>query len=109
MNPFSLWLIHLYRRYLSPFKGYKCAYAVTKAGSLSCSDYGLKIFARYEFPLAIALLRRRFKRCAGQVSGYTRHYGCAGRAVGCCSALSICGDMAGYENVAGIDTHRSNT
>ncbi|MBC8444190.1 membrane protein insertion efficiency factor YidD [Candidatus Woesearchaeota archaeon] len=48
--------------YLSPLKGYKCAYAVS-GGKYTCSSYGRKIFLRFSPIVAIKLLRRQFLRC----------------------------------------------
>lgn len=58
----ALALIAGYRRYLSPYKGFRCA-----AGALcgrSCSDQGLRIFQRCGLFTGLALLQRQFDRCA---------------------------------------------
>ncbi|EPF2927909.1 membrane protein insertion efficiency factor YidD [Vibrio navarrensis] len=56
-------MIRFYRKYISPIKGYKCAFGEGGHG-LTCSTYGLMIFKRYSAPIALKLLKRRFARCA---------------------------------------------
>jgi putative component of membrane protein insertase Oxa1/YidC/SpoIIIJ protein YidD len=54
--------IDLYRRYLSPLKGFKCAHNyVHNAGS--CSTFGRQVYATYRFLEATRLLRARFVEC----------------------------------------------
>ncbi len=54
--------IDLYRRYISPYKGFKCAHnALHRRGS--CSEYGRLVFAKRAFVDAVALMRRRFVQC----------------------------------------------
>jgi len=59
----ALSAIGLYRRYLSPHKGYHCAWRV-HTGGCSCSAYGERVIGRHGLPVGLALLRRRFARCA---------------------------------------------
>ena len=60
-------LIRMHRRYLSPIKGYKCAYSYHGMGP-SCSTYGLRVFTRLPPTTAYALLRRKFQRCSRTAS-----------------------------------------
>jgi putative component of membrane protein insertase Oxa1/YidC/SpoIIIJ protein YidD len=54
--------IDLYRRYLSPLKGFKCAHNyVHNAGS--CSTFGRNAYATHRFLEATRLLRQRFVEC----------------------------------------------
>jgi putative component of membrane protein insertase Oxa1/YidC/SpoIIIJ protein YidD len=54
--------IDLYRRYLSPLKGFKCAHHyVHNAGS--CSTFGRQVYATHRFLEATRLLRQRFVEC----------------------------------------------
>jgi putative component of membrane protein insertase Oxa1/YidC/SpoIIIJ protein YidD len=55
--------IRLYQRWLSPLKGYSCAYRV-HAGGQSCSGYGYVVVRRFGAPMGIKLLRRRMTKCA---------------------------------------------
>jgi putative component of membrane protein insertase Oxa1/YidC/SpoIIIJ protein YidD len=62
MSGMAVGAIGLYRRYLSPLKGFSCAHnAVHRRGS--CSSFGLKVFERYRFGPAMTLLRRRLDDC----------------------------------------------
>ena len=55
--------IEAYRRYVSPHKGYVCAYHAA-TGRSSCSRYAQQAIGRRGVWDGIALLRRRFERCA---------------------------------------------
>jgi putative component of membrane protein insertase Oxa1/YidC/SpoIIIJ protein YidD len=52
-----------YRRYLSPHKGYGCAYHAA-TGRSSCSRYAQQAIGRRGVWNGVRLLRRRFERCA---------------------------------------------
>lgn len=54
--------ISLYRRYVSPHKGFRCAYAVAR-GRGSCSDVGLRLAARVSFPRFLVLMSLQARRC----------------------------------------------
>lgn len=61
----ALHLIKSYQKYLSPYKGFNCAYRVVNgAPAQGCSAYGHKVIARYGVFKGIELLRRRFYDCA---------------------------------------------
>jgi len=54
--------IGLYRRHLSPRKGFRCAHnALHNHGS--CSDFGLRAYGRLAFCEATALMVRRLRDC----------------------------------------------
>lgn len=55
--------IRFYQKFLSPIKGYSCAYA-TYTGSLSCSQYGLKAVEKKGVWIGYKLIKQRFKKCA---------------------------------------------
>lgn len=57
--------IRLYQRYLSPVKGFSCAYRVLTGGD-SCSAYGYRVIARHGLMLGTSLLRRRLQACGEQ-------------------------------------------
>jgi putative component of membrane protein insertase Oxa1/YidC/SpoIIIJ protein YidD len=62
VSTFAVAGIDLYRRYLSPLKGFNCAHHyVHNAGS--CSTYGRHIYATHRFLEATRLLRQRFVEC----------------------------------------------
>lgn len=54
--------IHLYRRYISPYKGFCCAYRM-HTGRASCSELGLRTVQRYGAFVGVAVLRRRLYLC----------------------------------------------
>lgn len=56
-------LIELYQRYVSPYKGFRCAYRAHR-GRHSCSEFGKRALARGGVTGFWPLLRRRFARCA---------------------------------------------
>lgn len=62
MSTLALGAIGVYRRYLSPLKGFRCAHnAVHHHGS--CSDFGLRAYQRHPFALATGLLLVRLQDC----------------------------------------------
>ncbi|MBJ7308643.1 membrane protein insertion efficiency factor YidD [Rugamonas sp. CCM 8940] len=69
MKRIALAAIALYRRHLSPRKGFSCAYRV-HTGRDSCSAYGQRVIQRYGLRIGLALLRRRLAACGEQ---YWRH------------------------------------
>lgn len=87
--------IAFYRSFLSPLKGYRCAYGSAGFGQ-SCSTYGKRVFRRFPATMAIALLKRRFHRCGRAARGLYRQRGnmdaqlCCTigpqAAAGCCSS-----------------------
>lgn len=58
--------IRAYQRYISPRKGYGCAERLAGRSKTGCSGWALKVLARkgVGLPLAWALMRSRFDRCA---------------------------------------------
>ncbi|SDA42718.1 MULTISPECIES: membrane protein insertion efficiency factor YidD [unclassified Janthinobacterium] len=58
----ALWTIRAYQRYLSPWKGFSCAYRVL-TGRDSCSAYGYKVIARHGLRAGLPLLQRRLRAC----------------------------------------------
>ncbi|MFA9217287.1 MAG: membrane protein insertion efficiency factor YidD [Sphingomonadaceae bacterium] len=63
MKQIALRLIRLYQRYLSPRKGYACAFRVHH-GRDSCSAYGYRCIDRHGLLQGCLLLRRRLRACA---------------------------------------------
>jgi putative component of membrane protein insertase Oxa1/YidC/SpoIIIJ protein YidD len=64
-------LIQLYQRFLSPYKGFSCAYRVKKK-RCSCSEFARRVAVRFGLLKLPDLLRRRFKKCerASKVLAY---------------------------------------
>lgn len=62
----ALLAIRAYQRFLSPLKGYACAFRVL-TGRDSCSAYGYRVIERFGLLRGMALLRRRTRACS-------RHY-----------------------------------
>ncbi|MDO8270448.1 MAG: membrane protein insertion efficiency factor YidD [Gammaproteobacteria bacterium] len=85
-------LIQIYRKHLSPRKGYSCAYAVVHGPGKSCSDYGLRFYRRYGPVKATLLMRMQFNRCS-RVSPIIPQVCLAKEAAGCCflGGLACCG------------------
>jgi uncharacterized protein len=52
-----------YQRYVSPYKGFHCAFHA-HTGRETCSGYGYRVFARYGTVRGWGLLRRRFGACS---------------------------------------------
>lgn len=59
----SVLLIGAYQRYLSPRKGYCCAYR-SCTGGRSCASYAKRSISRAGLVGGLVLLRRRLKACA---------------------------------------------
>lgn len=122
MRTLALLAISGYQRYLSPHKGFCCAYREW-TGARSCSALGKRVIQRYGLFSGIALLRRRFDKCGAAAmrladrrsqSGFIdcacdiptcdlpscEWPSCNGPAGGCSSGLrdlSTCGDCAGCD------------
>ncbi len=71
MKGLLLWAIGLYQRFVSPYKGYSCAYRVYKGGQ-GCSGYGYRVISRYGTGMGMALLRRRLQACSIQFRLHNR-------------------------------------
>lgn len=63
MRKIALAGITLYRRYLSPIKGFSCAYRLHRGGA-SCSAHGYRVIERYGVRTGLRLLRRRLNCCS---------------------------------------------
>lgn len=59
----ALLAIRAYQRFLSPLKGYACAFRVL-TGRDSCSAYAYRAIARFGLLRGLALLRRRLQACS---------------------------------------------
>ena len=62
MRQLALATITAYQRYLSPYKGFCCAYRI-HTGRASCSAIGYRVIRRYGVFAGVALLRRRTYLC----------------------------------------------
>ena len=69
MKALALGAIRLYQRYLSPHKGFCCAYAAI-SGRCSCSALGYRAIRRYGVLRGISVLDRRLEKCG---IAYRRH------------------------------------
>ena len=70
MKNVALYLIELYQRYVSPRKGFCCAYRV-HTGQASCSVLGYRVIRRFGVWAGVALLRQRLAKCG---VAYRRHH-----------------------------------
>ncbi|RPI39746.1 MAG: membrane protein insertion efficiency factor YidD [Betaproteobacteria bacterium] len=62
MRPVLATAILAYQRYVSPFKRFRCAYAVLHRGR-SCSAYGLRLSGRVGLLNFLRLMSRRVRKC----------------------------------------------
>lgn len=62
MRVFLLTLITIYQRYISPYKGFCCAYRV-HTGHQSCSQLGFRAIRRFGVQAGFAILRQRTYLC----------------------------------------------
>lgn len=62
MRHFFIFLITLYQKYLSPYKGFRCAYACYHH-SLSCSARVKNIIAEHGLLAGWPLIKQQFKDC----------------------------------------------
>jgi len=63
-------MIGFYQRWLSPLKGFSCAYR-RKRGAHSCSEFGRRVVTRFGVLKFIPLMRQRFARCAAAARALT--------------------------------------
>ena len=72
ISPLACWLIGVYQRYISPRKGFCCAYRVRHRSRDSCSQYARRAISKLGLLPGVRLLRRRFDKCrhASQVLEY---------------------------------------
>ena len=63
MRKIFLAVIVIYQRFISPFKGYSCAYRVHTMRP-SCSAFGYYVIKRYGIWMGMHFLRKRFAACA---------------------------------------------
>jgi uncharacterized protein len=63
ISPLACWLIGLYQRYLSPYKGFRCAYRARHKRRASCSAFARRAIERLGLLPGVRLLRRRFDKC----------------------------------------------
>jgi putative component of membrane protein insertase Oxa1/YidC/SpoIIIJ protein YidD len=63
MRQLALCAIQLYRRYVSPYKGFSCAYRV-HTGCASCSTLGYRAIRRYGLRNGLGILSHRLDRCS---------------------------------------------
>lgn len=61
--------INIYQRYVSPYKGFRCAHRVQNCG-LSCSEYAKQSIISAGILAAFPLIFRRFKECREAYEAY---------------------------------------
>ncbi len=62
VNKSVIYLIDLYQKYLSPYKGYCCAYKVYH-DDISCSEFTKNSIKNLGFFQATSIIKERFKDC----------------------------------------------
>lgn len=63
MKTIAIAAIAGYQRFISPYKGFGCAYRV-RTGRASCSQFGKRAIDRLGAIAGIRLIARRFQECA---------------------------------------------
>lgn len=76
MKTLALWAIRLYQRLISPYKGFRCAYAV-HTGHASCSGLGYRAIRRFGVLGGVTVLRMRLHKCGVAYRRYRRAPGAA--------------------------------
>lgn len=69
MKKIALAAITFYQRFISPHKGFSCAFHAY-TGKSSCSTYGYRAIARHGIFAGVMLIRRRLERCG---DAYRKH------------------------------------
>ena len=97
----ALAAIGVYQRYVSPHKGFCCAYRVHTGGA-SCSVLGARVIRRWGLWSGLRLLRQRLRRCgdvhrrcANQMRSLALQRGSCdldlpGVDADCCDAVDVC-------------------
>ncbi len=62
MTWLALWAIRFYQRFISPRKGFRCAYAA-QTGCASCSALGYRAIRRFGVLRGLAVLNGRLEKC----------------------------------------------
>jgi putative component of membrane protein insertase Oxa1/YidC/SpoIIIJ protein YidD len=71
MRRIALAMIALYQRFVSPIKGFSCAYRASTGGA-GCSAHGYRVIERYGMWMGLRLLKRRLDSCSRE---YRKHIG----------------------------------
>jgi len=74
----ALAAISFYQRFVSPYKGFRCAYA-HHTGCASCSRLGYRAIRMRGVDVGIRLLFERFERCRAAHLRHTHRHAAAGR------------------------------
>jgi putative component of membrane protein insertase Oxa1/YidC/SpoIIIJ protein YidD len=93
MKHFALALIRLYQRYLSPYKGFCCAYR-THTGCASCSTLGFRAIRRYGVTDGMAVLKKRLHRCGVAYRRFAVTPPLRSKQAGFCEVLELGGAAA---------------
>ncbi|PWF49224.1 membrane protein insertion efficiency factor YidD [Massilia glaciei] len=101
LRALALGLIRFYRRFISPYKGFRCAYCAM-TGNASCSTLGYRAVRRYGAFQGVQVLRGRLFKCG---LAYRRYHAPALRSVnrqaGFCDCDPGC-DMPGTGGGGGM-------
>lgn len=62
----SIQLINFYQKFISPYKGFCCAYRVDTGGA-SCSQYTKMVIKQHGLYKAFPLIKAQFKACESSV------------------------------------------
>ncbi len=94
MKHFALALIRLYQRYLSPYKGFNCAYRA-HTGCAGCSSLGFRAIRRYGVVDGVVVLRARLYRCGVAYRRFAVAAPMRSKQAGFCEIVEL-GSAAGY-------------
>jgi len=70
MHPLALYAIRFYQRFISPYKGFSCAYR-HHTGHASCSVLGFRAIQRYGVIDGLLVLRKRLYLCGVSYRRYS--------------------------------------
>ncbi len=88
MRAVLLAAIRFYQSFISPYKGFRCAYHAD-TGCASCSVLGYRAVRRYGVVQGLSVLRGRFDKCARASQRYRRRPAHLQAQAGFCELLII--------------------
>lgn len=69
----ALYLVRFYQRFISPYKGFSCAYRL-HTGRAGCSQLGYRAIRRFGVPGGLRVLNRRLERCSEVYHDHCQHH-----------------------------------
>ena len=94
MRRIALAMIRLYQRFISPYKGFACAYRV-HTDCASCSALGYRAIRRYGVIAGVKVLKMRLYRCGVAYRRFAVPLAARSKQAGFCEILE-CGGAVGH-------------